>query len=197
MHTDFKQYWENRYKQGQTGWDIGYPSPALIDFVETHLTKDQKILIPGAGNSYEAEYLFAKGYHHIYILDIVKKPLTDFQKRNPLFPENQLLNEDFFKHQSQYDCILEHTFFSSLPPEYRSQYVCHTYDLLRQKGILAGLLFQIDFGNPFPPYGGSYDEYVSLFSQNFMLITMETAKNSIKPRSGNELFFIFEKKPSV
>ena len=56
-------YWQNRYEEGKTGWDIGYPSPALISyFVENNISKSAKILIPGAGNAYEAEALFKSGY---------------------------------------------------------------------------------------------------------------------------------------
>jgi len=55
-----EDYWSERYQEGQTGWDIGYASPQLIDFATT-FPKDARILIPGAGNAYEAEAFMEDG----------------------------------------------------------------------------------------------------------------------------------------
>ena len=66
--------------------------------------------------------------------------------------------------------------------------------LLNPKGRIIGLLFQFPLTEAGPPFGGSKEEYISLFEKDFNLKTLETAHNSIKPREGNELFFIFTKK---
>ena len=66
--------------------------------------------------------------------------------------------------------------------------------LLLPKGKLIGLFFQFLLTEVGPPFGGSKDEYLKLFSAYFDIKTLETAYNSIKPREGNELFFIFTKK---
>ena len=42
------QYWDNRYKQQQTGWDIGYISTPLKDYFDQLTNKRLKILIPSA-----------------------------------------------------------------------------------------------------------------------------------------------------
>ena len=54
---DQKEYWINRYKEERTGWDIGYPSTPLKEYIDQLQDKNLRILIPGAGNGYEAEYL--------------------------------------------------------------------------------------------------------------------------------------------
>ena len=56
--TETKNYWTNRYSKAKTGWDIGYPSTPLKTYFDQLENKDLRILIPGAGNAYEAEYLF-------------------------------------------------------------------------------------------------------------------------------------------
>ena len=66
--------------------------------------------------------------------------------------------------------------------------------LLATGGRLAGLLFQFPLTENGPPFGGSAAEYRKRFGGRFHLRTLETARNSIPPRAGNELFFIFEKK---
>jgi len=55
-------YWENRYQNQQTGWDIGEISSPLKAYIDQLEDKSIKILIPGAGNAYEAEYLFLNGF---------------------------------------------------------------------------------------------------------------------------------------
>ena len=51
------EYWEERYRAGTTGWDIGSPSTPLKEYIDQLQDPSKKILIPGAGNAYEAEYL--------------------------------------------------------------------------------------------------------------------------------------------
>jgi len=52
------KYWTNRYNSDKTGWDLGEPSQPLTQYIDQIKNKEIKILIPGAGNAYEAEYLF-------------------------------------------------------------------------------------------------------------------------------------------
>ena len=189
-----KAYWNERYSNGLTGWDIGYPSPALVEFVEHLGSKDLKILFPGSGNSYEAEYLFKKGYKNIYILDVVEDVLKNFGERVSDFPKNQLICSDFFQLDDSYDLILEQTFFCALPKEKRRDYCSKMIHLLKPNGKIAGVLFSEEFQTPGPPFGGTKEEYEKLFAQYFKIKTLEPCYNSISARSGRELFFIFETK---
>ncbi len=187
-------YWEKRYKDERTGWDIGYVSSPLKEYIDQLTNKDIKVLIPGAGNSYEAQYLFEQGFHQVYVLDIARAPLESLQNRVPGFPENQLLHKDFFQHSEQYDLILEQTFFCALLPKLRDQYVQKTYNLLKKGGKLAGVLFDFPLTKEGPPFGGDQVEYHNRFQKYYAVKTLERCYNSIAPRKGNELFFIFEKK---
>src|SRR5688500_3986207 len=63
-------YWNERYMAGQTGWDLGKVSPPMQAYIDQLIQKDISILIPGCGNSYEADYLLSKGFTHITLLDI-------------------------------------------------------------------------------------------------------------------------------
>ncbi len=188
-----KNFWSNRYQENQTGWDIGYPSPAITKFFDTVVDKDKKILIPGAGNCYEGEYLFRAGFKNVFILDLAAEPLANFQQRVPEFPEAQLLQGNFFEHQTQYDFIVEQTFFCALNPSLRKNYVMKMADSLYENGALVGLLFNIPLHDDQPPFGGSKAEYEQLFAKHFQILKMETAYNSIKPRAGNELFIWLRK----
>ena len=189
-----KGYWDQKYLTDQTGWDLGDASPALKSYVDQLNDKSLKILIPGSGNSYEAEYLFRNGFTNVYVLDISEHPLEHLKARVPEFPEKQLVKCDFWEHQDMYDLILEQTFFCAIHPELRKSYVTKMYELLRSGGKLAGLLFSFELTTAGPPFGGSRKEYKALFEKKFSVKTLKSCYNSVKPRMGNELFFIFEKK---
>lgn len=189
-----KKYWEDRYMQNKTGWDIGYPSPPLIEYINQLENKSLKILIPGAGNSYEAEYLWNLGFKNVFIVDIAKQPIDNLKLRLPNFPNDQLLNIDFFKIDQCFDLILEQTFFCALNPNLREAYAKQMHHLLKPNGKLVGLLFNFELTSGEPPYGGNEMEYKNLFETKFKIKTFQGAINSIKARQGKELFFIFEKK---
>lgn len=189
-----KDFWSQRYKEDQTGWDIGHISTPLKEYIDQLGNKDLKILIPGAGNSYEAEYLYDQGFKQVYVCDIAREPLENFRKRNPEFPENQMIESDFFEIDNDFDLILEQTFFCAIPVEKRADYAKKSAELLKPNGILAGLLFDFELKEDGPPYGGSKEEYLTYFSPYFEINILERAYNSIKPRQGKELFFKFRKK---
>ncbi|MGG7036091.1 MAG: SAM-dependent methyltransferase, partial [Flavobacterium sp.] len=121
-------------------------------------------------------------------------PLQNIRNRMPNTHPEQIIHADFFEHYETYDLILEQTFFCALPTDLRKNYAEKMQALLKPKGKMAGLLFQFPLTEAGPPFGGSKEEYVKLFSPLFHILKLETAYNSIKPRQGNELFFIFEKK---
>lgn len=188
-----ESFWSEKYLQGSTGWDIGYVSTPLKEYIDQLTNKELKILIPGGGNSYEAEYLFEKGFTNVSVIDISSIPLENFLKRIPSFPKKNLLHLDYFKLDETYDLILEQTFFCALNPEIRKEYIEKTQQLLKPNGKLVGLLFNIPLNNNKPPFGGSETEYRSLFEEKFIMDKMETAYNSIPQRAGNELFINLRK----
>ncbi len=183
-----KAYWSDKYVKNYVNWDIGYAAPPICEYIDQLTDKSLKILIPGSGNSHEAEYLFKKGFENIYILEFVEAAVQNFLERVPEFPKSNIFLQNFFEHEGQYDLIIEQTFFCSLVPNQRTDYIDKIHQLLRKNGKLVGLLFDIDFNSPKPPFGGDKAIYTELFNEKFQIATLETAFNSIKPRRNNELF---------
>ncbi len=184
-------YWESRYQDHLTGWDIGYVSTPIKEYIDQLKNKEINILIPGAGNAYEAGYLWEQRFTKTHVLDLAPSPLERFHEEHPEFPETQLIQADFFDHQGAYDLILEQTFFCAIDPALRSEYVKKVKQLLKPEGKLVGLLWNKPMNIDKPPFGGSEEEYHSLFQDDFELQIMETAYNSIPPRLGNEVFIKF------
>lgn len=186
-------FWENKYLDDKTGWDIGHISPPLKAYIDQLEDKDLNILIPGAGNSYEGEFLHNQGFKNLWLCDVAPSAFRNFHSRVPSFPEDHLISNDFFELKGQYDLIIEQTFFCALNPALRANYVEQMHQLLRPGGKLVGLLFDAELNTDQPPFGGSKKEYSALFGKHFSQINMEECYNSITPRKGREIFIQIKK----
>jgi SAM-dependent methyltransferase len=188
-----QEYWETQYKTNATGWDLGKVSPPIKEYIDTLENKNISILIPGCGNSHEAEYLVSQGFTDITLIDIAPTLVQKLQKKFKDYPNIKIVLGDFFEHQGHYDLVIEQTFFCALPPIMRQKYVVEIHKILKDKGLLVGLLFNKTFESG-PPFGGSQAEYKKLFKDYFDFKIMETCHNSIAPRANTELFIEFQKK---
>lgn len=186
-------FWNERYESQNIGWDIGTISTPLKDYFDQLEDRSMSILIPGAGNAYEAEYLVGLGFENVSIVDFAPNPLSDFKQRNPSFPDERLLLKDFFELEGEYDLIIEQTFFCALDPSSRTKYTKKMSELLSQNGKLVGVLFNRHFDEG-PPFGGNKEEYLTYFEDEFIVRKMEDCYNSILPRQGSELFIQLQKK---
>lgn len=187
-----KEYWDERYRTGQTGWDIGYVSPPLKAYFDTLTDKNLRILIPGGGNIYEASYLIECGFKNVTVVDIseiVCQQLTEKYASQGL----KVVCADFFEHSGTYDLIVEQTFFCALNPSLRPAYLQKMSELLAADGHLTGLLFNREFAGG-PPFGGSEAVYHALFQKADFQITVDLNPDSIPPRRGSELFFAATKR---
>ncbi len=195
-HPD-KYFWEERWKTNDTGWDMREVSPPLKAYIDSLSNKDIAILIPGCGNAYEAAYLMENGFTNVTLIDIAPTLVQQLLKKFEKYAgqELTLICGDFFKHQGIYDLILEQTFFCALLPSLRKRYVNHMHSLLSEEGKLVGLLFNREF-EASPPFGGSEEEYRTLFSKYFKIESMNNCSTSISARLGYELFFEFKKSGS-
>jgi SAM-dependent methyltransferase len=190
MNSD-PAYWDKLYADKETRWDIGYVSKPLKEYFDQLRDKNISILIPGCGNSYEAEYLLQQGFTNVTVIDIspllTKKLEEKFAAH--LNKELTIITGDFFKLRGQYDLIVEQTFFCAIDPSQRQQYAEQVYALLKPGGKLSGILFNRDFEGG-PPFGGCTGEYKKLFEKKFSIQSLAPCYNSIKPREGTEVFII-------
>lgn len=183
-----ENYWNSRYLNKETAWDLRQVSPPLLAYINQLKDKHIAILIPGCGNAYEAKYLAEQGFTNITLIDIAESLVQDLQLKLKDFDTIKILHQDFFNHEGVYDLILEQTFFCALNPKLRIAYVQKMYSLLKPQGKLVGVLFNRNFEADGPPFGGTKEEYEQLFSKYFHLQTLELCYNSFSKRAGTELF---------
>lgn len=193
-HTDLRtmqldrDFWETRYHTDETGWDIGGPSTPLKAYIDQLDNKELRILIPGGGRAWEAEYAHRQGFRNVFVIDLTDAPFKDLLQRYPEFPQEHLIVGDFFEHAGQYDRILEQTFFCALDPTLREHYVAHMKKLLKPGGKLVGVLFDIPLNTDRPPFGGNREAYLPIFRSSFPAVSIAPCYNSIKPRAGSEVW---------
>lgn len=181
-------YWNNRYQENTTQWDLGQVSPPIKAYIDQLTNKNIRILIPGCGNTYEAAYLSQQGFTDITVIDIAPLLVEQLQKKFAETPQIKVVLGDFFELEGKFDLILEQTFFCALPPALRMNYVAKMETLLEPKSKLVGVLFDKVFEQEGPPFGGSKTEYRSLFEDGFIFKTFEACYNSFDKREGSELF---------
>ena len=173
-----KAFWESKWQQGQTGWDLKGVSPAIKVYIDQLTNKNLRILIPGCGNAYEAEYLLQQGFNHVTVIDIAPT-LTDLisKKLKPYIDKEKL-------------CLITQI-FCAINPNLRASYAKQMYELLTPNGKLVGLLFNTKFDGG-PPFGGNVTEYETYFKPYFKHISFMPSLNSITPRSGKEVWIEVE-----
>lgn len=182
-------YWNNRYKNNDTGWDAGTITTPIKEYIDQWENKSAAVLIPGCGNSHEAEYLLKNGFTNITLIDIAPD-LTEALRikfKDQLDKTIHIITGDFFELKGNFDLIIEQTFFCALDPSLRESYTKKMRSLLTPDGVLAGVMFNKEFPGG-PPFGGSSDEYQNLFSAHFKIKTLAPCYNSIPPRAGSEVF---------
>ena len=189
-----QDFWNTLWENKTTHWDIGYPSPAIVNFMSNYPNKNASILIPGCGNAYEAEFLVKNGFTDITLIDIAPIAVNLLKEKFENYPQIKIICGDYFEHNKKYDLQIEQTFFCALDPKKRNYYVKHSASILKHNGSIIGLMFNKDFGNSFPPFGGNSEEYLELFTPYFEIHTLEKCSNSIPPRIDTELFVHFIKK---
>lgn len=181
-------YWNSQYNANTTGWDLGEVSPPLKAYIDQLTYKELRILIPGCGNTYEAAYLLQQGFTNVTVVDIAPALVALLQKKYKENPHITIILGDFFQHEGEYDLILEQTFFCAINPPLRKDYVIKMHELLAPNGKLVGVLFDREFEQQGPPFGGCKCQYEPLFEKHFIFKTFQLCNNSNVKRAGTELF---------
>ncbi len=186
------EFWESRYQDGTTRWDIGQPAPPLVSLLQSQQAPPPgKTLVIGCGRGYDA-ILFAQAGHDVIGVDFAPSAIAEAtQLARQANLSVVFYQEDLFNLPQQYshyfDYVVEHTCFCALPPEKRSDYVNLVHSLLKPSGELLAVFFTHHYSGG-PPYGIQPPEIRELFTPKFDIIALEPVTNSVPSRQGEEHF---------
>ena len=179
--------WNQRYLDGDTPWDKGVYTPALLEiFIKKVIPDGAEVLVPGCGYGYDARAIADAGYATTG-MDIAESAVKEARLTNEGTEGLEFVQEDLFDSslpkKKRYGAIWEHTCYCAIQPEQREAYVQAVADLLEKGGLLIGVFF-IKTGMPpgeGPPFETSVEDVHRFFSERFELI-WEKAPNATYPK---------------
>jgi 3-hydroxyisobutyrate dehydrogenase-like beta-hydroxyacid dehydrogenase/SAM-dependent methyltransferase len=188
--------WDQRYRDGRDGWELGEPAPPLAAFLRHDPRRPWPpgagpVLVPGCGRGHEAALLAALGFPAIG-LDISGEALREARRlHGPDRPELRWLQADLLDAAAlqasglgdgSLQGVVEHTCFCAIPPAHRTDYLAAVTRLLAPGGWLLGLFWC--HGRPDgPPHGSDPDVLAGqLAAAGLVPLVWEPARGSVAER---------------
>jgi len=193
-------FWEENYRSGRTGWDLGMPTPVFQRLAESGKFPPGKMLVICAGRGYDAR-LFARLGFNVTAVDFAEEAVKEMQTLVEPDISMEVMQADLFDlpvfMSEEFDYILEYTCFCAIDPQRRADYIHSVSSLLKPGGIYIALAFPIGGRTGGPPFVVTPDELVEPLSERgFELISREVPEDSVPGREGIEELLILKKKHS-
>ena len=195
--TNNSQEWENIYIEGDTGWDLGGPTPVFVDTAKD--LKPANICVLGCGNGYDAIMFSQRGFN-VTAVDFAPSPINFINKKAlDLSLSINTIQENIFsltpEYNHQFDYILEQTCFCAINPDNRKKYHNLVSNLLKPGGLIIGLWYPLDkkLSDGGPAFGVSENEIKMLFNHGWEILEERFPENSVEARAGREKLIIFKR----
>jgi len=192
-------FWEENYRQGRTGWDLGMPTPVFQRIATSGEFPPGKMLVLCAGRGYDAR-LFARLGFKVTAVDFAESAVKEMQAIDDPRASMEVMQADIFDlpvfMDEEFDYILEYTCFCAIDPQRRTEYILSVTNLLKPGGIYIALAFPIGGRAGGPPFVVSPDELIGPLSERgFVLLLREVPKDSVPGRQGIEELIVLKKSP--
>jgi SAM-dependent methyltransferase len=188
--TTDSSYWEQRYQEKTTRWDLGQAAPAFVSLLNSQETLTPgRTAVLGCGRGYDA-LLFAEHGFEVLGFDFAPSAIAEAKSLVQAAGSTaKFLQRDIFdlatEFPQDFDYVVEHTCFCAIPLERRPEYVQLVRSLLRPKGELIALFFTHNRPGG-PPFGSTPTEIVQYFEADFEILSLESVANSVPSRQGEE-----------
>ena len=191
--------WDERYRTGADGWELGRPAPPLEQFLRADPRRPLPpghVLVPGCGRGHEAALLAELGFAALG-LDFSAEAITRArQLHGDDRPELRWLQADLLDAPAleaaglspgSVQGVLEHTCFCAIDPAQRPAYLEAVVRLLVPGGWLLGLFWC--HGRPGgPPWGSDAAELAQdLTAAGLEPLVWEPAQGSLQERDNEWL----------
>jgi hypothetical protein len=157
--------WEQRYRDGLTGWERTDANPAFLAWRAGGIPAPGRVLVPCAGRSAEPALLARAGFD-VTVLDFAPSAVAAQRIALQDHPA-AVIEADLFAWQPEapFDAIYDQTALCALPPERHAEYETLLHLWLRPGGLL--LMLFMHTGRPGgPPFDCPMDLMRGLFAAN-------------------------------
>jgi len=197
-----KEFWDQRFSEGNTPWDRGESSPQLYAWLNAGALAPCRILIPGCGAGYEAATLAAAGFD-VTALDFsaeaiarTKKRLGDAKLKASVIEADALA----WRPAQPFDAVYEQTCLCALYPDHWRAYADQLHRWLKPDGRLFALFVQ--WSRPGaaegriegPPYHCDINAMRALFPSSIWSWPKPPYPRTSHPRGLAELATILERR---
>lgn len=173
-------YWQNRWKEGRTGWDQGGIHPLFPDLFaaakEAGLRDGAKIVEPGCGRAHTAAMLARSGFD-VTAFDVSEDAIAAAQSLYADIPRLRLLVANLFdplpEWNDSFDAVYDRAVLCALPQEVRSKYVATCVRILKPGGLFMSLPFaRLHIGDSEgPPFAIPENQFSELLTPGFVKIS--------------------------
>ncbi|KAL6909545.1 hypothetical protein ACP4OV_001826 [Aristida adscensionis] len=185
--------WRRCWEEGVTPWDLGEPTPAVVELARSGTLPGggATVLVPGCGTGYDVVALAGPGRFvvGVDISDVAidkAKQLAAATAGENFF---DFVAADFFTWETgeKFDLIFDYTFFCALHPSMRAAWARRTSALLKPDGELITLVFLVEGQEAGPPFNTSVQDYEEALNPlGFMIDSIEDNQAAAGPRKGKE-----------
>jgi SAM-dependent methyltransferase len=188
-------FWEELYRRGEAGWDIGQAAPAFVRWLASDGAPRgrQRVAVLGAGEGHDA-LAFARAGHAVTAFDFADSAIARARDRAAdAGVAVELVQADVFalppERHAAFDLVVEDAFFTAIDPARRRQYAEVVRALLAPGGALVGL-FLVGPRQDGPPFPTSEREVLSLFRPDFVAERREQTARRPSPDDQPEWLFL-------
>lgn len=196
--------WEQQYREGNTPWDKGEPSPGLLEFLEER-PLNGSVLVPGCGFGHDVRAIARRGgVSEVVGLDVAPSAVR-VAGEMPGTGLERYQTGDFLDLpadlRGRFDWVWEHTCFCAIDPSHRESYALAAHAALREGGRFLGVFYLDPYDDEHPeggpPFGASKGEIAQLFDRLFVLERTWEPRGAYPGREGREWMAEMRRKGAV
>lgn len=191
------QFWDGLYAEGQDGWDLGEPTPALADWLDaggrfepSAPRTPARVAVPGAGRGHDARLLARRGYR-VTAFDFADAAVAEARRLAAgEGVDLTVAQRDIFTLADDYagafDGVWEYTCFCAIDPARRDEYARLLHAIVRPGGLLLACFFPLRDGDGGPPFPVTRGEIERVLAGRFTVLEAGPPPRSAERRHGLE-----------
>jgi thiopurine S-methyltransferase len=204
-------FWEGLYTEGQDGWELGAPAPALEAWLDSggmfgssdagaqnwpphspspRTTVAPRVAVPGSGRGHDARLLARRGYR-VTAFDFAEAAVAEARRLAAADGVDLTVEQrDVFTlgrdHREAFDGVWEYTCFCAIDPGRRAEYADVLHAILRPGGLLLACFYPLREGRDGPPFPVSRADIARALAGRFTVLTEDAPARSPERRRGLE-----------